>query len=155
MVDGQFSLRQRFRFKKRFKKMVLRNFLELNGSTKGLNANLCLFMLSILPTQIFHTNFKLGSLRKSALLVVLWGQQKCQRPARFLWPKRDKRGPKGPKMGKCIIKLGKHHSNSCWGHLGIARKGGGVSTLARMVWGTFLEKNLPRSNGHLLGFGGV
>ena len=27
---------------------------------------------------------------------------------------------------------------------------GGVSTLARMVWGTFLEKNLPRSNGHLL-----
>ena len=26
---------------------------------------------------------------------------------------------------------------------------------ARMVWGTFLEKNLPRSNGHLLDFGGV
>ena len=52
-------------------------------------------------------------------------------------------------------KLGKPHSNSCPGHLGIARKGGGVSTLARMVWGTFLEKNLPRSNGHLLGFGGV
>ena len=51
--------------------------------------------------------------------------------------------------------LGKPSSNSCWGHLGIARKGGGVSTLARMVWGTFLEKNLPRSNGHLLGFGGV
>ena len=31
-------------------------------------------------------------------------------------------------------------SNSCPGDLGIARKGGGVSTLARMVWGTFLEK---------------
>ena len=50
---------------------------------------------------------------------------------------------------------GKPSSNSRGGHLGIARKGGWVSTLARMVWGTFLEKNLPRSNGHLLGFGGV
>ena len=33
--------------------------------------------------------------------------------------------------------------------------GGGVLTLARMVWGTFLEKNFPSSNGHLLDFGGV
>ena len=24
-----------------------------------------------------------------------------------------------------------------------------------MVWGTFLEKNFPSSNGHLLDFGGV
>ena len=39
--------------------------------------------------------------------------------------------------------------------MGIARKGGWVLTLARMVWGTFLEKNLPRSNGHLLDFGGT
>ena len=31
---------------------------------------------------------------------------------------------------------------------------GGVSTLARMVWGTFLEKNFPSSNGHLLDFRG-
>jgi len=38
--------------------------------------------------------------------------------------------------------------------MGICLVLGGVSTLARMVWGTFLEKNLPRSNGHLLGFGG-
>ena len=53
------------------------------------------------------------------------------------------------------IQLGKPPSNSRGGHLGIARKGGWVLTLARMVWGTFLEKNLPRSNGHLLGFGGV
>ena len=33
--------------------------------------------------------------------------------------------------------------------------GGGVSTLARMVWGTYLEKNCPSSNGHLLDCGGV
>ena len=33
--------------------------------------------------------------------------------------------------------------------------GGGVSTLARMVWGTYLEKNCLSSNGHLLGCGGV
>ena len=39
--------------------------------------------------------------------------------------------------------------------MGIARKGGGVSTLARMVWGTYLEKNCPSSNGHLLDCGGV
>ena len=32
----------------------------------------------------------------------------------------------------------------------IARKGGGVSTLARMVWGTYLEKN-----GHMLDCWGV
>ena len=51
---------------------------------------------------------------------------------------------------KSLLALGKPSSNSCWGHSGIAGKGGGVSTLARMVWGTFLEKNLPRSNGHLL-----
>ena len=38
---------------------------------------------------------------------------------------------------------------------GIARMGGGVSTLARMVWGTYLEKNCPSSNGHLLDCGGV
>ena len=36
--------------------------------------------------------------------------------------------------------LGKPPSNSRGGHLGIARKGGWVSTLARMAWGTFLEK---------------
>ena len=51
--------------------------------------------------------------------------------------------------------LGKPPSNSRGGHLGIARKGGGVSTLAWMVRGTFLEKNFPCSNGHLLDFGGV
>ena len=39
--------------------------------------------------------------------------------------------------------------------MGIARMGGGVSTLARMVWGTYLEKNCPSSNGHLLDCGGV
>ena len=33
--------------------------------------------------------------------------------------------------------------------------GGEVSTLARMVWGTYLEKNCPSSNGHLLDCGGV
>ena len=32
---------------------------------------------------------------------------------------------------------------------------GGVSTLARMVWGTYLEKNCPSSNGHSLDCGGV
>ena len=44
------------------------------------------------------------------------------------------------------------HAGGIWA---LPVRGGGVSTLARMVWGTFLEKNLPRSNGHLLGFGGV
>ena len=40
--------------------------------------------------------------------------------------------------------------------MGIAQKGGrGVSTLARMVWGTYLEKNCLSSNGHLLDCGGV
>ena len=38
--------------------------------------------------------------------------------------------------------------------MGIARMGG-VSTLARMIWGTYLEKNCLSSNGHLLGSGGV
>ena len=33
-------------------------------------------------------------------------------------------------------------------------KWGGVSTLARMVWGTCLEKNCPCSKGHLLVLGG-
>ena len=33
--------------------------------------------------------------------------------------------------------------------------GGGVSTLARMVWGTYLEKNCLSSKGHLLDCGGV
>ena len=28
--------------------------------------------------------------------------------------------------------------------MGIARKGGGVSTLARMVWGTYLEKMVKK-----------
>ena len=32
---------------------------------------------------------------------------------------------------------------------------GGVSTLARMVWGTYFEKNCPCSKGHLLGLGGL
>ena len=32
--------------------------------------------------------------------------------------------------------------------------GGGVSTLARMVWGTYFEKNCPCSKGHMLGLGG-
>ena len=27
--------------------------------------------------------------------------------------------------------------------------------LKRALWGTFLEKNFPSSNGHLLDFGGV
>ena len=31
---------------------------------------------------------------------------------------------------------------------------GAVSTLARMVWGTYFEKNCPCSKGHLLGLGG-
>ena len=58
-------------------------------------------------------------------------------------------------LNNCEVSaLGKPSSNSCCRHLGIARKGVGVSTLARMVWGTFLEKNFPRSNGHLLDFGG-
>ena len=43
------------------------------------------------------------------------------------------------------IMYGKHPSNSCWGHLGIARKGRGVSTLARMVWGTFFGDDVPKS----------
>ena len=29
-------------------------------------------------------------------------------------------------------------------HLGIARKGGGVSTLARMVWGTFFREEFAK-----------
>ena len=33
--------------------------------------------------------------------------------------------------------------------------GGGVSTLAQMVWGTYFEKNCPCSKGHLLGLGGL
>ena len=37
-------------------------------------------------------------------------------------------------------------------YLVIGRMGG--ATLARMVWGTYLEKNCPSSKGHLLGFGG-
>ena len=58
-------------------------------------------------------------------------------------------------LNNCEVSaLGKPSSNSCCRHLGIARKGGAVSTLAGMVWGTFLEKNLPRSNGHLLDFRG-
>ena len=45
--------------------------------------------------------------------------------------------------------LGKPHTRKRGRHLGIARKGrGGVSTLARMVWGNFFGKNL-------LDFGGV
>ena len=32
---------------------------------------------------------------------------------------------------------------------------GGVKLLARMVWGTYLEKNCPSSSGYLLHFGGV
>ena len=27
--------------------------------------------------------------------------------------------------------------------------------LAQMVWGTYLEKNFPSSNGHILVFGGI
>ena len=38
--------------------------------------------------------------------------------------------------------------------MGIARMGGGVSKLARMLWDTYLEKNYPSSNRHLLGSGG-
>ena len=38
---------------------------------------------------------------------------------------------------------------------GIAQMGGGVSTLARMVLGTYFEKNCPCSKGHLLGLGGL
>ena len=33
--------------------------------------------------------------------------------------------------------------------------GGGVSTLAKMVLGTYLEQNCPSSNGHLVDCGGV
>ena len=40
-------------------------------------------------------------------------------------------------------------------YLGIAQMGGGVSTLAQMVWGTYFEKNCPCSKGHLLGLGGL
>ena len=40
------------------------------------------------------------------------------------------------------------------GCLGIAH-GEGFQTPARMVWGTYLEKNCPSSNGHLLDFGGL
>ena len=64
-------------------------------------------------------------------------------------PKKAKIWPGGRKTARrSYPELGKHLSNSCWGHLGIARKGGGVSTLARMVWGNFFGKNL-------LDFGGV
>ena len=35
------------------------------------------------------------------------------------------------------------------------RGGGVVSTLAQMIWSTFLEKNFPSSNGHFHDFGGV
>ena len=38
---------------------------------------------------------------------------------------------------------------------GHGRLGRAVSTSARMVWGTYLEKNFPSSNGHLLDCGGV
>ena len=52
-------------------------------------------------------------------------------------------------FGLTISYLGKHQLYCRRRHLGIARKGvRGVSTLARMVWGNFLGKNL-------LDFGGV
>ena len=41
------------------------------------------------------------------------------------------------------------------GLFGHCPNGGGVSTLARMVWGTYFEKNCPCSKGHLLGLGGL
>ena len=40
------------------------------------------------------------------------------------------------------------------GLFGHCPNGGGVSTLAQMVWGTYFEKNCPFSKGHLLGLGG-
>ena len=41
------------------------------------------------------------------------------------------------------------------GLFGHCPNGGGVSTLAQMVWGTYFEKNCPCSKGHLLGLGGL
>ena len=40
------------------------------------------------------------------------------------------------------------------GLFGHCPNGGGVSTLAQMVWGTYFEKNCPCSKGHILIFGG-
>jgi len=51
--------------------------------------------------------------------------------------------------------LGKPQIKKCRVYLGIAQMGGGVSTLAQMVWGTYFEKNCPCSKGHLLGLGGL
>ena len=51
--------------------------------------------------------------------------------------------------------LGKPQFEKCRVYLGIAQIGGGVSTLAQMVWGTYFEKNCPCSRGHLLGLGGL
>ena len=41
------------------------------------------------------------------------------------------------------------------GLFGHCPNGGGVSTLAQMVWGTYFEKNCSCSKGHLLGLGGL
>ena len=54
-----------------------------------------------------------------------------------------------------VVLKGKPHWRSLAANLGIARLGRGVLTLARMVWGTYLEKNCLSSNGHFLDCGGV
>ena len=41
------------------------------------------------------------------------------------------------------------------GLFGHCPNGRGVLTLARIVWGTYFEKNCPCSKGHLLGLGGL
>ena len=46
-------------------------------------------------------------------------------------------------------------NNKMPGLFGHCPNGGGVSTLAQMVWGTYFEKNCPCSKGHLLGLGGL
>ena len=44
------------------------------------------------------------------------------------------------------------NAGSIWA---LPKWGGGVSTLAQMVWGTYFEKNCPCLKGHLLGLGGL
>ena len=55
---------------------------------------------------------------------------------------------------KCYQKLREAPFNESPPLFGHCPFGGGVSTLARMVWGSYLEKNCPSSNGHLVDCGG-
>ena len=56
----------------------------------------------------------------------------------------------GP-FAACVREAPMRKMQGLFGH---CPNGGGVSTLAQMVWGTYFEKNIPCSKGHLLGLRG-